>query len=79
MNTATLPTVPFQEAAINEPLHAINFPSVTSDTKLMFVNLFTFSSPIILLYFDVLFINIYVYFIKYKIIIYKENNIIQKY
>ena len=37
--TATLPGVLFHDAAINFPLHAINFPSVTSDTKSILVNL----------------------------------------
>ena len=38
-NIATLPGVLFHEAAIKEPLHVINFPSVTSETKFTFVNL----------------------------------------
>ena len=54
-NIATAPGVLFHDAAMKEPLQAINFPSVTSETKLIFVNLFDFSSPIILLYFEVLF------------------------
>ena len=67
-NTATLPGVLFQEAAINEPLHAIKFPSVTSETKFMLVNLYDFSSPIIFLYLEVLFPP----FIKIKIIIFNN-------
>ena len=67
-NTATLPGILFQEQAINEPLHAIKFPSETSETKFMLVNLYDFYSPIIFLYLEVLFPP----FIKIKIIIFNN-------